>query len=435
MSESTEEQKKHGLSVNNQITALQEYCKENGLVEAGLYNDAGISARKSYTKRPALLRLLDDCKAGKIDVIIFTRIDRWFRNIQGYYEVQAQLDECKVAWRAIWEDYETESSEGIFKVNIMLSVSQAEADRTSEKIKSVVQYKRERGDYIGKAPLGYKNKGRELVIDEASKEGMSAFFETYLKTFSIKKAKQEAEKKGVNIDASHIHRNILNPTYCGETRNGYKCEPYITKEQYDLMVNRFASMPRKPKQNRSYMFSGLVYCEECGRRMGVSCSSKTNKKGITNKYILYVCSKRGIVNDSHAYNCIRDIFLENYLLDHLEESYLAQVQQIKMTNECISNSERKKRKSDLEKKLKRLAVLFEEGDIDIDSYREKRDSIKLEMDSIIVEALPAPRPLPENWRGVYSELDDEHKAIFWRKIIDKIIVPVGKNASPIIYFL
>lgn len=132
---STQEQKNSGLSVDSQIDALEKYCEEHGYMVAGVYNDAGISARKKYTKRPALLQLLEDCKQCKIDIILFTRLDRWFRAVAGYYEVQSVLDACKVPWRAIWEDYETETSQGIFKVNIMLSVAQAEVDRDSEIIR------------------------------------------------------------------------------------------------------------------------------------------------------------------------------------------------------------------------------------------------------------------------------------------------------------
>ena len=57
---STEEQKKHGISVDSQIQALRDYSEEHGYNVIGVYNDAGISARKSYKKRPALLKLMKD---------------------------------------------------------------------------------------------------------------------------------------------------------------------------------------------------------------------------------------------------------------------------------------------------------------------------------------------------------------------------------------
>ena len=73
---STQEQKNSGLSVDSQIDALEKYCEEQGYTVAGIYNDAGISARKKYTKRPALLRLLEDCRQCKIDIILFTLLAR-----------------------------------------------------------------------------------------------------------------------------------------------------------------------------------------------------------------------------------------------------------------------------------------------------------------------------------------------------------------------
>lgn len=92
---STQEQKNSGLSVDSQIDALKKYCEEQGYTIAGIYNDAGISARKKYTKRPALLQLLEDCKKHEIDIILFTRLDRWFRAVAGYYEVQRSLMRVK----------------------------------------------------------------------------------------------------------------------------------------------------------------------------------------------------------------------------------------------------------------------------------------------------------------------------------------------------
>ena len=90
---STEEQARHGLSLEEQRKSLEAYAAQHKFAIVGVYEDAGISARKPYKKRPALLRLLDDCKAGKIDVILFIKLDRWFRNVGNYYAVQDILDQ------------------------------------------------------------------------------------------------------------------------------------------------------------------------------------------------------------------------------------------------------------------------------------------------------------------------------------------------------
>ena len=138
---STQEQKLHGVSVAAQEQALADWAAEHGHEYVGCYNDAGISARSRYTKRPELLRLLQDVQAHRVELIIFTKLDRWFRNVGDYYEIQRVLDDCGVAWKAIWEDYETETASGRLKVNIMLSVAQDEADRTSERLKQTNAYR------------------------------------------------------------------------------------------------------------------------------------------------------------------------------------------------------------------------------------------------------------------------------------------------------
>ena len=98
---STEEQALHGLSVEAQTEALDLWAKNSKVKVIDHYIDAGISARKKASKRPDLQRLLADVCAEKIDLVVFTKLDRWFRNIAEYYKVQEILDDHKVAWKAI----------------------------------------------------------------------------------------------------------------------------------------------------------------------------------------------------------------------------------------------------------------------------------------------------------------------------------------------
>ena len=89
---STEEQALRGFSIETQKANLTEYCKENNLKIVDYYFDEGISGAKPPLKRPALKRLLEDVEAGKIDMILFTKLDRWFRSVKEYFKVQEVLD-------------------------------------------------------------------------------------------------------------------------------------------------------------------------------------------------------------------------------------------------------------------------------------------------------------------------------------------------------
>ena len=154
---STEEQARTGESILDQRQALERWARDYGHEIIGVYEDEGFSAHKSYKSRPGLSRLLDDVRASKVELIAFTKFDRWTRRAADYYELQEVLDRRHVPWTAILEDYETVTADGRFKVGIMLSVNQHEAERTSERIKFTFAEKRRRGEIIsGNMPKGYK---------------------------------------------------------------------------------------------------------------------------------------------------------------------------------------------------------------------------------------------------------------------------------------
>lgn len=135
---STEEQARHGLSVETQTETLRKWAKDNGHTVVGEYIDAGISGKKPYSKRPELSRFMRDLESGvKVDALCFVKLDRFYRSVKLYYQAMSVLEKYGVAWQAINEDYETVTASGRFKVNIMLSVAENEADRTSERIKAV----------------------------------------------------------------------------------------------------------------------------------------------------------------------------------------------------------------------------------------------------------------------------------------------------------
>ena len=82
---STEEQAMHGLSLSAQRETLTRYVQENRLRLVDIYADEGVTARKKYRNRIQFMRMLKDVQEDKIDLILFIKLDRWFRNIADYY--------------------------------------------------------------------------------------------------------------------------------------------------------------------------------------------------------------------------------------------------------------------------------------------------------------------------------------------------------------
>ncbi|MBR2716521.1 MAG: recombinase family protein [Oscillospiraceae bacterium] len=285
---STQEQKLHGISVAAQEADCRAWVAERGHRLAGVYSDAGLSARVKYTKRPAMLRLLEDVRARRIDLIIFSKLDRYFRNVADYYEVQAILEAHGVRWRAIREDYETETASGRFKVNIMLAVAQDEADRTSERIKAAADYKRARGEAVGRPALGYRIEGKHWAMDPETQPAVEAFFRAYLDTLSVRRAMLAAAEHGLRLNAVHAGRLLRNPTYHGDAY-GVPCPAYISEEQFAAIREQAGRRTRSAGTGRVFLFSGLLRCGHCG---GAMTSAASPSKAKTVKY--YRC-----VNHNH----------------------------------------------------------------------------------------------------------------------------------------
>ena len=285
---STQEQKLHGMSVDAQISALTAFCEDNNLIPYKVYNDAGISARKTYKKRTALLEMLKDCQDKKIDIVLFTRLDRFFRSVPDYYACVEQMN--GVPWKAILEDYETTTPDGVFKVNIMLSVAQSEADKTSARLKDAFAYKRARGDYLGKPPTGYIIKNQKLVKDPSTKKAVQEMLNTYLDSFSSHKAIRVARDHGLPLERPSFMKMLSNTAYYGMAAGGHPCDPYITKEQWEqIQTVKRSRITKKVHGKRTYLFSGIVFCGYCGQRMPAKLAVRTHADGEKVYYKKYVC--------------------------------------------------------------------------------------------------------------------------------------------------
>ena len=117
----------------------------------------GVTARKKLSKRLAFQRLLSDVRQDKIDLIIFIKLDRWFRNVADYYATMQILESHNVNWECTEEDYDTTTSNGRLHLNIKLSIAQNESDQTSDRIKYVFKNRRDNGMWdTGKVKYGYK---------------------------------------------------------------------------------------------------------------------------------------------------------------------------------------------------------------------------------------------------------------------------------------
>lgn len=410
---STEEQAVHGLSVDDQKESLKKWAEENKHKVVDYYVDAGVSGRKSVSKRPELQRLLSDVEAGKIDLVAFTKLDRWFRNIGEFYKAQEVLDTHGVVWQATYEDYETATAAGRLKVNIMLSVAQDEADRTSERVKRIMQHKRELGLCpAGKTPIGLKAVESRLCIDEETAHIARRMFEDYIATGSVNHVKKMLVSEfGIMRANHHIKCALSNERYIG-LNNGIKvCDALIPPEDFALVQRMLtARSVRNNGSRHTWLFSGLVWCAECGHRL---VTHSTRQRGTD--YFYYRCKnyEMGICRHKKRIN---EATLEKYLLAKLPIEVQAHNAKLKAgkTKPPVDTAA-------IKRKMDKLTDLYLADLISREKYEMEYTSLKEKLN-----VPPEPKPINEELvmsvLDAYDKLPSSGKKEVWNRFIRRIVV-------------
>lgn len=437
---STEEQALHGLSLAQQDADLTQYAQQHNLLIVDRYADEGITARKRYTKRPALLRLLDDIRAGKIDLIIFTKLDRWFRSIADYYQVQEILEQYGVNWKTIFENYDTSTASGRLHINIMLSVAQDEADRTGERIRAVFANKVKNREFLtNRVTLGYQVVDKKVVIDEEKRAMVQDIFDHYEAHHSkYATCKYILQKYDFPLNPQRLGRMLQNPLYHGEYREiSDFCEPYLTAERQQRLMDILHSHNiGKQSVNRIYLFSGLVQCT-CGAKMTAAHHTQKHKYTPPTEYHFYRCNRHWCQHTCPNPACIFEKSLENYLLTHIAHAYNQYCISYDFQQQPLKASTPTMDKAKLHRKLQRLKELYIHELIDLESY--EKDYVELRTQWHAAQTLAAqpatPAPLihhfPQDWQEHYYAFTNEDKRQFWRSILSAIVVDHEKNITPI----
>lgn len=444
---STDRQAKEGDSLEAQESALLKYCKDNDYKVVDEYIDGGESGQK--IKRTNLQRMLEDVKQDKVDIILMTKLDRWFRNIGDFYKVIEIIKAHNTAWKTIWEDYDTTTASGEFWLNMSLSMGQLEAKRTAERINEVFDYKYNIQKTVcsGKVPWGYKiDKDKHLIVDDDKKELVIKMFEYYIKTNNLNKTAKWLGTIDTIISTNALRKRLSNSIYIGKFRRSKTKEiiegfapPIIDEDIFYKVQNLLEKnvknyqpdSNRKKHNSKPYIFTGLLICKECGGRL----SGKTN----ANSSHYYNCRK----HEKHICNnlkCINEKRLEDYMLKMIIpilSKRKIEILKIEKKEETIFDNSAK-----IKKKINKLTSLYLEDMIDKDYYTEQYNELTLELNKIqtnknkkskTIDYSYIDKILKSNFLDIYNSLDNLEKRRLWSSIIDRVELTNFEDIEIIVY--
>lgn len=433
---SHDEQVKHGYSIEAQKDGLEKYAKNKGYKIIEWYIDEGKTARKKQGRRKEYLRLIEDAKQGKFEMIIFKCIDRWFRDISEYYKTQSILDDKGINWECSEEEYDTTTRDGRWKLHIYLMLAQDEADKTSERINYVFENKVKNKEAIsGSQPYGFIVKeidGYKRVVKDPNTMAIVQDVFTHFELYHSKRATlfYIQDKYNIEVDYKLIGKILTNPLYYGKYKNveEYVWDGgYISKSRYNKIQSYLKKNVKLRKTNIEYIFSSLLKCSFCGGTLVGTYTWKTiNKEGERRLYIQYRCNKSYLRGQCKMRGSFSEKLIEKRLVETIEEevnSYICDYE-LSLKKQAPPKIDIKEIKAE----MNRLNIQFRKNRITEQEYDYEYERLEKKMEKANKEQ-PTERdlsPLYEflnsGWKNIYHTLSKAEKRALWRSVINEIIV-------------
>lgn len=265
------------------------------------YDDGGFTG--GNMDRPALKELIEDIKAGKIDVVVVYKIDRLSRSLTDFAQMVDVFDKHNVSFVSVTQHFNTKDSMGRLTLNILLSFAQFEREVIGERIRDKFAASKKKGIFMGGAlPLGYNSVDRKLEIVPEEAELVRHIFQRYVEIKSISQLIKELDLKGHRtkmyksgtgkirggrkFNRQYIYRMLNNPLYLGQIVHKDKTYPgqhdaIITKKLWDA-VRKILSSDRVKRGNYSKnknptLLRGLIRCNCCDCAMTPTFTKKNQR--------------------------------------------------------------------------------------------------------------------------------------------------------------
>src|SRR3989338_5231943 len=232
----TEKAKEDHYGIPIQAEKCKAYCDllDYSYDETSIYKDEGISGALPVEERPALNRLLQDAREGKIDTVVVKALDRLSRNLRILLNVIHELEGLDVKMVSVLEQFNTTTAMGKSQVNMMGTFAQWERDTITERMQGGRKSAAKDGKWVwGSPPYGYRLKGdkKRLIVHKEEAKWVQAFFswlvDEKLSLTGIQKRANELKvpcyalrvrKRKENSgywQKSSIARILCNPIYTG----------------------------------------------------------------------------------------------------------------------------------------------------------------------------------------------------------------------------
>lgn len=369
-------------SFERQVTHYTQLIAANpAWMPAGIYADPGISGTRAE-KRPDFLRMIADCRAGKIQKVLVKSISRFARNTVDALQYIRELKDLGISVYFESENIDTLTPGGEVLLAILAAMAEQESRTISANIRWAYQKKFERGEVILNtgSMLGYRKAGKdengmnvyEIVPEEA--QIIRRIYREYIAGVPVTRICRSLEADGIktkfgkDVWQPNVVESILsNEKYTGNAilgktfkpdvlskkrikNDGTRAPQYLVENTHPAIIEKeIFDLAQEQRERRKdgdrdavgnsrftskYPFSGLLVCRECGAKLRRHVRTVGGKEKVAS----WGCANR-IVNGRAACDSrhVRE--------DVLEKTYFSAVRRVlKSGEEAIDTAKRNVRR-------------------------------------------------------------------------------------------
>lgn len=311
------ESEKLAHSLSAQISYYSELIQSNPEWEyVGVYADSFISGTGT-AKRAELQRLIADCEAGNVDIVLTKSISRFARNTVDLLNIVRHLKGLGISVRFEKENIDSLTADGELMLAILAGFAEEESKSISSNIKWAVQKKFERGEQWHTAAFGYRWNGETFIIQEDEAAVVRRIYDDFLADVPIRRIQKWVNENGFpgmsNVGITYMLQNEVykgdvilqkyftpNPLDHQSKRNEGELPAYYVEDNHQPIVSRetWQAVQDKIREAREYnptvhrivkpsVFSGKITCGKCGYHYAKGLTKIARADGLQESWVCF----------------------------------------------------------------------------------------------------------------------------------------------------
>jgi site-specific DNA recombinase len=231
---STDKQVREGVSVENQVERIKEFCDRDNLELVDIIRDEGISGGKNRTRK-GFVNLLEKIETDEIDAVVLYSLERLSRDMLTILSLERYLDEFDVTLYTVEGKIDTSTIDGWMSFSMKAFMGEMERRQVRSRTKKAMEHMKKNGRVVGDIPFGFEREGDLLVEIPGEQSIITQINEMYSHGMNLSSIVRTLNRDGITTRSG----NEWDTTQVRRLIDGYKPTRKRRKTNHGETIKEF----------------------------------------------------------------------------------------------------------------------------------------------------------------------------------------------------